>query len=678
MFAEKDLLEDEEVRQRFNALRYEEFKQAVIRQFGSFGPECHYDFGKRKRTKPSPLRRWFFHADFKEVKQRDRQNQPLQQGAREAGYGTGSRLMKAIPGVGKALGNAGEAIAGTDAAHAQPVGLKPGEAGVVSGGLTALNGAGGNSEIQALTEAFKNGTLTSKQIETLKPGGANRAAFEEVTGLQLPATSSETRRMLRAGPQVDLSVEKSLKELDIQTASWDEILNSPEIRQAREQAKFETPTIAIATPERQALRLEIANRMIEQGSFAGKTVDGAEVFTGPVIQGRHADIVIGPPAAGKSTVLANPLSQKNQARIIDSDMAKSMLPEFEGGIGASRVHEESALISEGFVMAQAIENGDNIIVPWVGKTPEKIRRLVQQLREHGYSVELHLNELDADQAARRAVVRFQNTGRLVDPEYVLDVGWKPSETYDILKQEGIFDGYTKYSNDVEYGEPAKLLERLRLDEVQTGSVGGYGGGHSAESDGMAYSPKETEPAEVGSQGNPAAFSVPETGAGPNIPAGMKERGFAESLRTQSDLLDEVKQAFMDQPEVYRQLSNAETLAKADGIIAQGLDRARAEYASLLRAKDPAAIPLGKQIADGLIAQGNRDEAVVLLREMSERLTQSGQFSQAAAIALMKNDPMTALQYIQKDIDKLNREGAKKFKKWKDFALTEAEIAAFGN
>lgn len=36
-------------------------------------------------------------------------------------------------------------------------------------------------------------------METLKPGGANRAAFERATGMKLPETSSETRRILRGG-----------------------------------------------------------------------------------------------------------------------------------------------------------------------------------------------------------------------------------------------------------------------------------------------------------------------------------------------------------------------------------------------------------------------------------------------------------------------------------------------
>ena len=659
--------------------------------------------------------------------------------------------------------------------------------------------------VNELARAYRAGTLTNAQMETLKPGGVNRAAFEQATGVKLPETSSETRRVLREGldngqrvaysetmsstggaqneftgaervrslgedalpmgqgmgfadggggnpadgdsvlrgflspteninnavartgatqnviPAVmDDEAARPLAELDVNTADWNEINRSPEIQQARRKAMFETPTVATNTPERQALRQEIAEDLMRMGSFSGKDAGGNEIFNGPVKQERRADIVIGPPAAGKSSVLANPLSQKYGSRIIDSDTAKTMLPEFDGGFGAGRVHEESAFIAETLMLRAAVQNGENIVIPWVGKNPQKLRDTLKRLKQNGYSVHLSLNELDPDKAARRAVSQFQNTGRFVDPNYVLSVGWKPSEVYDILKKEGGFDSYVKYSNDVPYGQPARLVEGPGVvEEVQAGRMGRLGGrpgtGNSYR---VGYGENATE--RVSSLDNQAAFSVGEipylseetaetfseyipslmddasmsvsapvsgltrgqvTGSAlePDIPNGMRERGFAESLRTKSDLPDEVKAEFVDTPEIYRQLSNTETIAKADAAWGNGLEEAQRNFRSLLEIRDPAAIPLGKNIADELIRQGKSEEAAQLLRDMSAALTSSGQFSQAAAIALMKEDPMTALSYLQKQIDKMNAEGAKKFgKKWKDFTLTDNEIKAFGN
>ena len=49
-----------------------------------------------------------------------------------------------------------------------------------------------------VVNAWRSGTLTNAQLDTLKPGGVNRAAFEQATGVKLPDTSSETRKFLRS------------------------------------------------------------------------------------------------------------------------------------------------------------------------------------------------------------------------------------------------------------------------------------------------------------------------------------------------------------------------------------------------------------------------------------------------------------------------------------------------
>lgn len=65
------------------------------------------------------------------------------------------------------------------------------------------------SETDALVNAFYNNTLTNAQIETLKPGGKNRAAFEAATGLPLPETASKTRALLKL--DAEESIDGTLK-----------------------------------------------------------------------------------------------------------------------------------------------------------------------------------------------------------------------------------------------------------------------------------------------------------------------------------------------------------------------------------------------------------------------------------------------------------------------------------
>ncbi|WP_052486982.1 zeta toxin family protein [Gordoniibacillus kamchatkensis] len=223
--------------------------------------------------------------------------------------------------------------------------------------------------------------------------------------------------------------------------------DTPEVIASRNYVKKLSSTHLINTPERIKLRKQIVDKLYGKGAKQ---------------KNRRIDIVIGPPAAGKSSVLADPLAKQHGALLIDADKAKEELPEFEGGLGANAVHEESSEIIEGEegVLIKALRNGDNIVLPIVGRRAEKLRDILNTFKELGYEVHLHLNELSPEKAARRAVERFKEEKRFVDPHYVLHgVGWKPSETYDILKKEGGFDSYEKYSNDVPRGQKPILIER---------------------------------------------------------------------------------------------------------------------------------------------------------------------------------------------------------------------------
>jgi hypothetical protein len=141
---------------------------------------------------------------------------------------------------------------------------------------------------------------------------------------------------------------------------------------------------------------------------------------GEVVQGRVAYLVMGPPAAGKSSAITEPLARDAGALLIDADEAKKKIPEYENGRNANGVHEESALIMEGMVLDRALDHGDNIVMPLVGKNEAKLRALTSLLKDEGYTVHLVLVHVDREEATRRAVARFRVTGRFVDPHYVYD------------------------------------------------------------------------------------------------------------------------------------------------------------------------------------------------------------------------------------------------------------------
>ena len=155
-------------------------------------------------------------------------------------------------------------------------------------------------------------------------------------------------------------------------------------------------TDRINTPERQRLRKKIADELYGEGA---KTKN-REVF-----------LIVGHPAAGKST-LADLLIAEQGALLVDSDEAKKRLPEFSKGLLSAAVHAESSNIADN-VLARAIENGDNIVMPIVGKTYDHLKERVDKFKEAGYTVKLIYIDLPLPKAIERVKKRFKETGRLI-------------------------------------------------------------------------------------------------------------------------------------------------------------------------------------------------------------------------------------------------------------------------
>ena len=163
---------------------------------------------------------------------------------------------------------------------------------------------------------------------------------------------------------------------------------------------------------------------------------------------------------------------------------------------------------------------------------------------------------------------------------------------------------------------------------------------------------------------------------------QRMRSYNDTLVNKTDAPQALKNEFVANPDMYTQLSNADTKAKVDAILASGnIDSAIAQFRQMIDGtkKDPAAVPLGYNIAKELTNAGRVDEAVQIVRDMSKALTESGQFSQAAAITMLNNDPQAAMRYLVREIDSMNEAGQKKFKdKWQNFEMTDSEVKQFAD
>lgn len=108
----------------------------------------------------------------------------------------------------------------------------------------------------------------------------------------------------------------------------------------------------------------------------------------------------------------------------------------------------------------------------VGRTTSGIRKLTLELKAKGYTTHLVLNEIPIEKAFQRNIGRYNETGRLVPPDYLLSVGNQPIRTYVELEKEGIFDDYERYSNDVRRGDvPIRVNERSGAHSGGEATVG---------------------------------------------------------------------------------------------------------------------------------------------------------------------------------------------------------------
>lgn len=207
---------------------------------------------------------------------------------------------------------------------------------------------------------------------------------------------------------------------------------------------------------RDEIQADVLQKLQNMGSAVTKS-NGAVSFSGDILCNKRLDIVIGLPAAGKSSALAEPISELCQSRIIDSDEAKKLLPEYQNGWGAGVVHTESQNISNRqFYLA--VKKGENITYPRVGGDCEELKNYIINAKSQGYKVYVHFNDLNKNKALGRMINRFLETGRFINPDLITKYGNSIEDTYQTLKKSDIIDGYSKWSNDVPLGYRPKLIE----------------------------------------------------------------------------------------------------------------------------------------------------------------------------------------------------------------------------
>ena len=154
--------------------------------------------------------------------------------------------------------------------------------------------------------------------------------------------------------------------------------------------------------------------------------NGAETMPpngAPLKRESKATIVVGLPAAGKSTTIANPLSEEQGAFILDSDEMKKLIPEYKetNGGAANAVHDESKDLMRRALkeFTEGSRKGTNLVIPIIGDKIKSINgNYIHALHNAGYDVEIAYKYADTKTSANRVVARAIKTGRFIPREVV--------------------------------------------------------------------------------------------------------------------------------------------------------------------------------------------------------------------------------------------------------------------
>lgn len=312
--------------------------------------------------------------------------------------------------------------------------------------------------------SFKSKYNTGKLGKTNPDIRYHKAGTFALTGEPISQQMQDITKRLAAGQMVDVADIMATPE--VQWAEAHQLTDSS--IPYREKPYTAEEMAELVSPERASLQQDIQEELMALGS-ALIDKNGETQYTGPVKQEKMLDIVIGPPAAGKSSALADPISQLHGSRILDSDMVKERLPEYQGGLNSGYLHNESRHVWTQMQQA-AIQAGDNVVLPIVGHNYNSVLKSIQPYLDAGYTVQVHYLELEGSKTLGRALNRFLTDGRYIDPAYLAQVSdGRITQVYEQLKEGGLIDEYSHWSNDVPRGEKPTRIEGSALQHLHGGA-----------------------------------------------------------------------------------------------------------------------------------------------------------------------------------------------------------------
>ncbi|PFU78716.1 Zeta toxin [Bacillus cereus] len=190
----------------------------------------------------------------------------------------------------------------------------------------------------------------------------------------------------------------------------------------------------------------------------------------------EAILLGGGSAAGKSSigelVIKGYKLQKQNMIWIDPDKIKEKIPEYQDAMesediesmkqAAFLVHDESSDITMKLLKI-CMKRKLNFMYDGTMKNEVKYIKLIQQLRQAGFSIKAIIVDVPIKVALERSNMRFKVTGRLV-PEHIIEEShMRVATTFSKIKD--LIDCYTLYDNTGKEPEVFAFKESKRVKEI---------------------------------------------------------------------------------------------------------------------------------------------------------------------------------------------------------------------
>lgn len=315
--------------------------------------------------------------------------------------------------------------------------------------------------------------ILSEGVGVVRGSGTVDVKGNGTYSLEVP--EGQTLRVVYKGGEPTLTISAESKGTIEYVNQSDKLLSLDPFKladgQLRPDVKVLHPLADVFTPEQianidkiQQIHQEVALRLppitqAEKQAISDKTYVPAKE------QGGILDIVVGPPGAGKSTNVVNPLSEKRGATIIDGDEINPHIPGYENGLGQVAVGGTSGEI-RAMNLKRAFENKDNVVLPFIGQKLPLMEQIIADARAAGYTkIALHYVDVPPETSARRVYARSmeepnaKGIRQVIDPEWALRrINDGVTKVFDeLIQRPGYLDQYSHYYGDVPKGEKFPVI-----------------------------------------------------------------------------------------------------------------------------------------------------------------------------------------------------------------------------